>query len=85
MRHHHLQVQAAARNVEARIRRLLADVQRAVAGEVDAGRIGGGVVLQALTQVRLRRIGEGGVERVTGQRQERDQAHGRGEHLARLQ
>jgi hypothetical protein len=85
VRHHYLQVQATAGHVEARIRRLLADVQRAVAGEVDAGRVGGGVVLQALTQVRLRRIGEGGVERVTGQGQERDQAHGRGEHLARLQ
>ncbi len=85
MRHHYLQVQATAGHVEAGIRRLLADVQRAVAGEVDAGRVGGGVVLQALTQVRLRRVGEGGVERVTGQGQERHQAHGRGEHLARLQ
>ncbi|KAG1256233.1 hypothetical protein G6F68_009872 [Rhizopus microsporus] len=85
VRHHHLQVQAAARNVEARIRRLLADVQRAVAGEVDAGRVGGGVVLQALTQVRLRRVGEGGVARVTGPRQERAPAQGRGEPLARRQ
>ena len=83
--HHHLQVQAAAGHIETRVRRLLADVQRAVAGEVDAGRIGGGVVLQALAQVGACGVGECRVQCVACNRQEGEQAHTGGQQLACLQ
>ncbi|MCY1250325.1 hypothetical protein D9M72_639540 [compost metagenome] len=83
--HHHLQVQAAAGDIETGIRRLLADVQRAVAGEINATGIGGGVVLQALTEIGARGVGEHRVEGVTGQRQKRHQPDGGSQQLACLQ
>ena len=83
--HHHFQVQATAGHVKARIRRLLTDIQRAVTGEVDPGRIGRGVVFQPLTQVVARGVGEGRIQRIAGQGQKGHQAGRCGQHLPRLQ
>ncbi len=85
VRHHHLQIQAAAGHVEARVRWLFADVERAVAREVDTRRIGGGVVLQPLAQIGAGGIGEGGIQRIAGDGQKGQQAHTGRQQLTCLQ
>ncbi len=71
--------------VEAVVGRILRRVQLAAAQELDLAGVGIGVVAQALALALAGHIEEGAVERIAGQREEREQAETGRHQLARLQ